>query len=55
VQTADDGVDGGDDVCLNLAPVIAEGDDELGPQLANKGDQATRRPPVRGSVSSRRP
>jgi hypothetical protein len=35
----------GDNVCLNLAPVVAEGDQELG-LLAKQGDRATERPPV---------
>jgi len=37
--------DSGDKVCLNLAPVVAEGDLELG-LLAKQGDRATARPPV---------
>ena len=42
----DGGVDGGDRVCLNLDPVINEGESELGRHLAKKGDVATKRLPA---------
>ena len=37
------GADGGDEVCLNLQPVIDEGEDELGPALrVRKGAEQAR-------------